>query len=124
MSLPYDKSAAVVVFPASAVTQIADPGLRGWLARGTMNQAEAPSELLQCILSVLNRPYPDDGLAALRMWGQTGDRPTVWIAAADPVYLEPRLDHLCLHALGSEQLPDGELGGLLDYLQERLAGRS
>ena len=122
MSLPYDKSAAVIVFPASAVTQLADPGLRGWLARGTLNRSESPSELLQRILAVLGRSYPEDGLAALRMWGQTGDRPTVWIAAADPVYLEPRLDHLCLHALGPEQLPDGQLGGLLDYLQDRLAG--
>jgi hypothetical protein len=56
------------------------------------------------------------------MWGQTGDRPTVWIAAADPVYLEPRLDHLCLHALQGADMPVGDLGALFDYLQEKLAG--
>ena len=57
------------------------------------------------------------------MWGQTGDRPTVWIAAADPVYLEPRLDHLRLHALQGDDMPDADLGAIFDYLQERLAGK-
>lgn len=73
------------------------------------------------MLSVLNLPYPDDGIAALRMWGQTGDRPTVWVAAADPVYLEPRLDHLCLHALDGEATSTADLRTLLDYLQDTLA---
>ena len=123
MTLPYDKSAAVVLFPALAATQITDPGLRLWLARGTTTRYEDPPELLQSVLGCLNLAYSDDSLAALRMWGQTGDRPTVWIAAADPVYLEPRLDHLCLHALQGEDMPDADLGALFDYLQERLAGR-
>jgi hypothetical protein len=122
VTLPYDKSAAVVVLPALAVAQITDPSLRLWIARGTTTRFEDPPELLQGVLGCLNRVRPDDGLAALRMWGQTGDRPTVWIAAADPVYLEPRLDHLCLHALQGDDMPDGDLGAIFDYLQERLAG--
>ena len=73
------------------------------------------------MLGALNLPYPDDGIAALRMWGQTGDRPTVWVAAADPVYLEPRLDHLCLHALDGDATAMADLRTLLDYLQETLA---
>jgi len=123
VSLPYDKSAAVVVFPAPALAQIADPSLRRWLAHGTLTKHERPIELLQDVLATLARPYPNDGLAALRMWGQTGDRPAVWIAAADPIYLEPRLDHLCLHALQQDSLSAGEFGVLLDYLQARLAGQ-
>lgn len=123
MTLPYDKSAAVVIFPALAATQITDPGLRRWIMRGTTTRYEHRPEQLQSILQCLNLPYSDDGLAALRMWGQTGDRPTVWIAAADPVYLEPRLDHLCLHALQGDAMPDADLGALFDYLQQRLAGR-
>ncbi len=123
MTLPYDKSAAVVVFPALAATQIADPSLRRWIMRGTTTRFEDPPELLQSVLGCLNAAYPDESLAALRMWGQTGDRPTVWIAAADPIYLEPRLDHLCLHALRGDAMPAADLGELFDYLQERLAGR-
>jgi hypothetical protein len=122
MTLPYDKSAAIVVLPALAANDVNDPGLRHWLTRATLSRFDSPPERLQSVLAVLNRPYPEDGLAALRMWGQTGDRPTVWIAAADPVYLEPRLDHLCLHALRNDMLPAAELGALFDYLQERLAG--
>ena len=54
------------------------------------------------------------------MWGQTGDRPTVWIAAADPVYLEPQLDHLCLHALRGDNMPASDLRPLFDHLQHTL----
>jgi len=73
------------------------------------------------ILGEFGLPYPEQGLAALRMWGQTGDRPTVWIAAADPVYLEPRLDHLCLHALRRSGIPSSDLRPLFDHLQVTLA---
>ena len=123
MTLPYDKSSAVVIFPALAATQITDPSLRLWIARGIATRFEDPPGLLQGVLGCLNVAYSEEGLAALRMWGQTGDRPTVWIAAADPVYLEPRLDHLCLHALQGDDMPDADLGAIFDYLQERLAGQ-
>lgn len=123
MTVSYDNSCAVVLLPEAAAYQIADPALRRWLTRATFTEFESPVERLQSVLRVLNRDYVEDGLAALRMWGQTGDRPTVWIAAADPVYLEPRLDHLCLHALQRDAMPVGELGELFDYLQQRLAGK-
>lgn len=122
MTLPYDKNTAVVALPESAIDEVADSGLRSWLMRGILSRFSRPRECLQIVLAQLNRPYATDGLAALRMWGQTGDRPTVWIAAADAVYLEPRLDHLCLHALQDDVLSPTELGTLFDFLQERLAG--
>jgi hypothetical protein len=122
VTLSYDKNAAVIVLPDAAIRQVADTGLRKWLALGVLSRFERPAESLQAVLSQLNQKYATDGVAALRMWGQTGDRPTVWIAAADPVYLEARLDHLCLHALDETALSPGELGVLFDYLQERLAG--
>ena len=90
--------------PSLAGNRVADKGLRRWLSRALVKRFENPRQLLESVLEVLKLPYPDNGIAALRMWGQTGDRPTVWVAAADPVYLEPRLDHLCLHALDDEQL--------------------
>ncbi len=83
---------------------------------------EEPRELLRRLTSEIGLPYPEEGLAALRMWGQTGDRPTVWIAAADPVYLEPRRDYLCLHALRGAGIPASDLRPLFDHLQETLAG--
>lgn len=95
--------------------------MRAWLARSDLRLEPEATELLERIVSVLDLPYPQDGLAALRMWGQTGDRPTVWIAAADPVYLEAHLDHLRLHALHPEALPPADLRALFDHLQETLA---
>jgi hypothetical protein len=123
VTLSYDKSAAIVILPSLAGNRVSDPGLRRWLSRGSISRDDEPLELLEKLLKALDFPYPDDGLAAMRMWGQTGDRPTVWIAAADPVYLEPRLDHLCLHALHGESMPAADLHVVFDYLQEKLAGQ-
>ena len=101
-----DKAVAeIVVLPAIGGSRLRDDSITAWLSRATLSRANEPKELLATVLDALNRPYPEQGLAALRMWGQTGDRPTVWLAAADPVYLEPRLDHLCLHALDDDAMP-------------------
>ena len=72
------------------------------------------------VLPAIGISPPEEGLAALRLWGQTGDRPNVWIAAADPVHLEPRLDHLCLHALEGPQSPKSDLRAIFDFLQNSL----
>lgn len=120
MSIPYEKTAAVVVLPAVSGGRLKSPLLRRWLSRSDLQKAGEPEELLGSILRILNLPCPDEGLGALRMWGQTGDRPTVWIAAADPVYLEPRLDHLCLHALGIDDVAASDLGPLINHLQRTL----
>jgi len=117
----YDNSAAVVVLPRVSGGRLQDKSLRAWLAKSDLRLEPGRGELLSRIVSSLGLPYPDEGLAALRMWGQTGDRPTVWIAAADPVYLEPRLDHLCLHALSRDTVPSADLGALIDHLQQTLA---
>lgn len=111
-----------MLLPSFAGNRVPDPGLRRWLSRATISLASTRQEPLRRVLDCLQLPYPEDGIAALRLWGQTGDRPGVWIAAADPVYLEPRLDHLCLHALRGEQMPNSDLRQIFDYLQERLAG--
>ena len=121
MNESYDKNAAVVVLPPVRGGRLSDKALRAWLAQSDLSLADEPQELLASILKEIDLPYPEQGLAALRMWGQTGDRPTVWIAAADPVYLEPRLDHLCLHALQRRGIPPSDLRPLFDHLQETLA---
>lgn len=121
MNASYDNSAALVVLPPVTGGRLQDRSLRAWLAKGNL-QVESPrQELLARLANELSLPYPQEGLAALRMWGQTGDRPTVWIAAADPVYLEPRLDHLCLHDLGETGVAPSDLRALFDHLQATLA---
>ena len=121
MTLSYDKSVAIVVMPPVGGGRLRDRKLRRWLARSTLEHLTEPRELLGNILELLGMQCPQEGLAAMRMWGQTSDRPTVWIAAADPVYLEPRLDHVCLHALRQTGIPASELRTLFDHLQLTLA---
>ena len=60
------------------------------------------------------------GLAALRLWGQTGKPPRGWVAAADPVYLEPMLDHIRLHRFTAGELSTPELQSLFSDLQATL----
>jgi hypothetical protein len=109
-----------VVLPAVSGGRLQDASLRAWLSRSDLRYVPTSGELLSTIAGGTGLPYPSEGLAALRMWGQTGERPTVWIAAADPVYLEPRLDHLCLHALPEDSLEPREFGELIEHLQVTL----
>jgi hypothetical protein len=102
--------------------RLADRSLIRWLSRGTLDAVATPVDAIAEVLRALGRAMPADGLAALRLWGQTGERPTSWVAAADPVCMEPRLDSLFLHALGPGDVTRPELQRLLDGLQESLGG--
>ena len=124
MTKTHDKSTAIVVLPAVRGGRLQDAKLRAWLSRSTLRITPQPREILECVVSAINLPYPVDGLAALRLWGQTSDQPTVWIAAADPIYLEPRLDYICLHALGGHDVPASHLRTLFDHLQQSLTDGS
>ena len=93
MPLSYDISAAVVLLPPVR-GRLGDRRLLRWLSQAQLEKVRAPENLLAQVLGAIGREQPIEGLAALRMWGQTGDRPGTWIAAADPVYMEPRLDRL------------------------------
>lgn len=106
--------------PVSGV-RLEDHSLRTWLAQSDLTRVARDAVILAQIADVLELPHPEEGLAALRMWGQTRERPTVWIAAADPVYLEPRLDRLCLHDLSNDMIAPGEFRVLIEHLQETLA---
>ena len=121
MNASYDKNAAVVVLPPVANGRLQDRTLRAWLAQSELTQESGPKELLARIIQEIGLPYPEQGFAALRMWGQTGDRQTKWIAAADPVYLEPRLDHLCLHELRRTGVEPGQMRALINHLQVTIA---
>lgn len=108
---------AIVVLPPGAHGRVADPPQRRWLARGRLHYAEPSRELFLRVLQALGQPPPETGLAALRLWGQTGKRPDAWVAAADPVYLEAMLNHVRVHALGVDELPQQQLWRLFDALQ-------
>jgi hypothetical protein len=117
----YDNPDAIVILPALH-GRLKDAGLRRWLSRSAIDVLPGRKDRLALVLDLLGRQAPEQGLGALRMWGQTAERPTVWIAAADPVYLEPRLDHLCLHTLWNEEVRIAELRRLVDHLQATLGG--
>lgn len=57
--------------------------------------------------------------ASTRYLGAAGVAPDAWLAAADPVYLEPRLDHLCLHSQ-AERVDEAEVEALASSLNEAL----
>lgn len=73
--------------------------------------------MMSTVLQALGQPDCADGLAALRFWGQTGDRPDAWMAAADPVHLAAELDRLRLHRLAPDEWSGTEFRQLFDELQ-------
>ncbi len=108
------------MLPAIRTARLRDAGLRAWLARSDISMDPDGDYLFRRVTSAAQLPEPEDGPAALRLWGQTGDSPGGWIAAADPVYLEPRLDQLCLHALPASSVSAAELGELVAHLEQAL----
>lgn len=113
------RAAIVIVLPAGIVAGEAPPAVRRWLAKGRARASAAREEPLSRLLRGLGGPPIYGGLAALRKWGQTGERPAGWLCAADPVYLEARLDHLCLFALRDVVAED--LAAVITDLDARLA---
>lgn len=108
---------AIVVLPPGLSGRIKDQRLRRWLSKGQLEYAEPVDEILYSVAELIGHDARGDGLAALHFWGQTGDRSATWMAAADPVYLEARLDHLYLHDLRGEQMPISDLRPVFDFLQ-------
>jgi hypothetical protein len=76
--------------------------------------------MLAGALRAIEHTVPLDGLAALRFWGQTGERSAAWMAAADPVHLEARLDYLRLYAFRDDDISAADLRDLFNYLQKTL----
>jgi hypothetical protein len=113
---------AAVWLPLPAAGSLADATLYKWLYRADLDRRAAPAEPVDALAALVDGVVPSEGRASLRFYGQTGDSPSVWMAAADPVYLEPRLDHLVLHAHHAGRLPAPELRAIINHLQETLAG--
>jgi len=114
------QSHAVVVLPSGMYAGLCRQGHSKWLSHGRVLASDETGDMLARVLGAIGHAVPDAGLAALRFWGQTGERATAWIAAADPVHLEAQLDHLRLHALPGEKHADGEMRDLFVYLQATL----
>lgn len=105
------------MLPAATGMVLEDRTLRTWLSRSDMSRATSYEDLLLRVTRATGLPYAASALGALRYWGHTGERPSTWTAAADPVYLEPRLDALCLHALNDEAVGAAELQAVMRQLQ-------
>lgn len=112
---------AAAWLPLPDVDALADASLARWLYRGDIVRLETPIEPLDALTALLDTTAPSAGRASLRFYGQTGDSPSVWMAGADPVYLEPRLDHLFLHAFAPGEVPASEFRRFFAHLQETLA---
>lgn len=117
-----DQLHATVVLPPGAHGRIEDRALRKWLSRGALSYAEPNEEMLQILATRLGGPVPRGGMAALRFWGQTGERSATWMAAADPVHLETRLHSLRIRALQPGEVSKGDLRQLIDHLERTLGG--
>lgn len=118
MPQPRNPAHAVIVLPAGIVASEAAAGVRRWLAKGQARLSAAREEPLARVLRAIGRPPVAGGLAALRKWDEAGARPAGWLCAADPVYLEARLDHLCLFALPDVAAED--FAAMIEELDARL----
>ncbi len=108
-----------VIVVINTLKGVSSPVLQRFLARGSLSRLSAPAHVDERIFEHLQMSQRLDGRAALRYRGQNGSGPSGWIAAADPIYLEPRLDHLCLHTL-SHSVSKHEMATLMAHLNSSL----
>lgn len=111
---------AVVVAPPSYYTFLNGARTMRWLSRGRVKTSADFLEPLQEVLKTFGMSPPTEGLAALRSWGQTSERPAGWVAAADPVHFETRLRHLVVRALEVSDVSADDLEALFGDLQTQL----
>ena len=88
---------AIVVAPELAARDLSTP-VRRRLARGVVSRADRSVNLSERVLQCLGVGPSRAGVAACRYVAETGRRPDGWIAAADPLLLEPMLDHVRVRA--------------------------
>ena len=112
------------MFTAGQDAVRADEQIVRWLCRGDMRAFDGATERLNMTLELLALEPVEEGLAALRFWGQTGERSAAWMAAADPVHLEPMINDLRVSAFSTDELKASELRSLYADLQASLAGNS
>ena len=108
--------------PPGANGAIGDRTLLRWLSRGNVSHRPPREEVLNQVLRYLGQTVPSGGLAALRFWGQAGERPGAWMAAADPVHLETRLRELRVRAFGPGEIGLREHDALIESLQAAIGG--
>ncbi len=111
---------AVVALPLPLSGLTLEPMHKRWLSRGRVSVRPASAGSLARVIEVIGAPIPDSGLGALRYWGQTGERPSGWMSAADPVHFETRLRHLLVHAFLQEKVSARDLGEIIDTAQRVL----
>lgn len=111
---------ALVVLPGAAYGQVDDLKMRRWLSTGNVSLANVEAEMLTAVTTAIAAPAPSGSFAALRFWGQTGNRSGRWIAAADPVHFEARLRDLAVRPLSHDEYSIDELRSIFDTLQREL----
>ena len=112
----------VLVLPPAAHGRLASPDLCRWLARGQLSWHPPHREMLADAAELLRVPMPEEGIAALRFWGQTGQRSRSWMAAADPVHLETRMRDVRIRHIAPGGYDIRDLDELVGSLQDVLGG--
>lgn len=115
---------AVVLLPTTLSGSSDAARAARWLSRGRVTQSAVRQHPLYRIADALGLDKPEGGLAALRLWAQTGERSTQWVAAADPVHLQTRLHHLRVSAFRADEIPLADLREIYGDLQSLFAANA
>jgi hypothetical protein len=114
------KNHALVALPVAASIALTQADNSNWLRRSRLRAAAGDGSLLAALGAEFDLPVPAAGLAALRLWGQTGQRPEGWMCGADPVWLQAGLDKLYVQVPPADDLDADGLQAMFRQLQQDL----
>lgn len=123
-AIPAKDADAIVRLPCRVGAVLGDPARRRFLASGHSAPRSPHSPPLAGIQAVLGDAEPAAGLAALRLWGQSGTRPFGWVAGADPVWLRAGMEVIILEPSAPGDVPPDELAELFGDVQRALLADS
>ena len=96
-------SLSIIVLPKLAGYHDIDPQLKNWLARSNLSYDKSSASIINRILYYFNIKEQLYNVGALRFYGETKKKPSKWIAAADPVFVQAHLNRMRIKPINRTQ---------------------
>ena len=115
-------SLSIIVLPKLAGYHDIDPQLKNWLARSNLSYGKSSVSIINRILYYFNIKEHLYNVGALRFYGETKKKPSKWMAAADPVFVQAHLNRMRIKPINRTQENMKNMVRAYNEINQNLAG--